>query len=34
MPSESDILNVLKSQPGLKGREIAGRLSADKAEVN
>jgi DNA-binding IclR family transcriptional regulator len=34
MPSESDILNVVRSQPGLKGREIAGRLNADKAEVN
>ena len=34
MPSESDILNVVRSQPGLKGREIAARLNADKAEVN
>ncbi len=34
MPSESDILNVLRSQPGLKGREIASRLNAEKAEVN
>lgn len=34
MPSESDILNVLKSQPGLKGREVASRLNADKADVN
>lgn len=34
MPSESDILNLVRSQPGLKGREIASRLNADKAEVN
>jgi DNA-binding IclR family transcriptional regulator len=34
MPSESDILNCLRSQPGLKGGEIAARLNADKAEVN
>ncbi len=34
MPSESDILNVLKGQPGLKGREVANRLNADKTEVN
>ena len=34
MPSETDILNVVRSQPGLKGREIAGRLKADKSEVN
>ena len=34
MPSESDILNWLRSRPGLKGREIASRLNADKAEVN
>jgi hypothetical protein len=34
MVSESDILNVVRSQPGLKGREIAVRLNADKAEVN
>ena len=34
MPSEIDILNVLRSQPGLKRREIASRLNADKAEVD
>jgi len=34
MPSESDILNVVRGQPGLKGREIAARLNADKAEVS
>ena len=34
MPSESEILNVVRSQPGLKGREIASRLNADKSEVN
>lgn len=34
MLTESDILNVLRSQAGLKGREIAARLNADKAEVN
>ena len=34
MSSEADILNVVRSQPGLKGREIAARLDADKAEVN
>src|ERR1022692_1542470 len=33
MPSEGDILNALKSQPGLKGREIASQLKADKSEV-
>lgn len=25
---------MVRSQPGLKGREIAGRLKADKSEVN
>jgi hypothetical protein len=34
MPSENDILNLVRGQPGLKGREIAARLNADKAEVN
>jgi len=34
MPSESDILNLVRSQPGLKGREIASQLKADKAEVS
>lgn len=34
MPSEAEILNLLKSQPGLKGREIAVRLKAEKSEVN
>ena len=34
MPSEIDILNLVRSQPGLKGREIAARLNAYKAEVN
>ena len=34
MPSESEILNMVRSEPGLKGREIAGRLKADKSEVN
>jgi DNA-binding IclR family transcriptional regulator len=34
MPSESDILDCLRSQPGLKRREIASRQNADKAEVN
>lgn len=34
MPSESDILNVVKSQPGFKGCEIAALLNADKAKVN
>ncbi len=34
MPTESDILNCLKSQPGLKGRAIASQLKADKAELN
>ena len=34
MPSESDILNLLRGQPGLKGREIAAQLNADKAKVN
>jgi hypothetical protein len=34
MISDNDILSMLRSQPGLKGREIAQRLSADKSEVN
>ncbi|MGD0260724.1 MAG: AAA domain-containing protein [Verrucomicrobiota bacterium] len=34
MPSETDILSALRSQPGLKGREIASQLKADKTEVN
>lgn len=34
MPTESDILSLVRSQPGLKGREIAARLKADKAAVN
>ena len=34
MPSETDILSLLKSAPGLKGREVASRLNADKTEVN
>lgn len=32
MPTESDILNVVKSQPCLTVREIAARLNANKAE--
>jgi hypothetical protein len=34
MLSESDILNVLRSQPGVRGSEIASRLKAEKPEVN
>ncbi len=34
MPSESDILNLVKSQPSFKGLEIAARLKADEAEIN
>jgi very-short-patch-repair endonuclease len=34
MATESDILDVLRCQPGLRGREIAGQLKADKTEVN
>jgi very-short-patch-repair endonuclease len=34
MPSEAEILNLVKSQPGLKGREIAFRLKAEKSDVN
>ena len=34
MLSESDILNVLRSQPGGRGSEIASRLKAEKPEVN
>ena len=34
MATESDILDVLRGRPGLKGREIAGQLKADKTEVN
>jgi superfamily I DNA and/or RNA helicase/very-short-patch-repair endonuclease len=34
MVVENDILNILRGQTGLKGREIAGRLNADKSEVN
>lgn len=34
MPTENEILNLLRSQAGLRGREIAARLNADKAEVN
>lgn len=34
MPSEAEILNLVKNQPGLKGREIAVRLQAEKSEVN
>jgi very-short-patch-repair endonuclease len=32
--NENDILNLVRSQPGLKGREIAARLNIDKVEVN
>jgi hypothetical protein len=34
MLSETEILNLLKSQPGARGREIAVRLKAEKSEVN
>jgi DNA-binding IclR family transcriptional regulator len=34
MVTDSDILNVLISQPGLKAREVAARLRADKSELN
>jgi very-short-patch-repair endonuclease len=34
MPTESDILNLVKKQPALKAREIAARLNAEKSEVN
>ena len=34
MLSESDILNVLRSQPGVRGSEIASRLKDEKPEVN
>jgi very-short-patch-repair endonuclease len=34
MATESEILGLLTSHPGLKGREIASRLNGDKAEVN
>ena len=34
MPSDSDILNYLRGQSGLKGREIANRLNAEKSQVN
>jgi very-short-patch-repair endonuclease len=31
---ESDILNLVRSRPGLKGRELASALSGDKSQVN
>jgi DNA-binding IclR family transcriptional regulator len=34
MLSESDILNSLRGQPGLKASEIAGLLKVEKFEVN
>jgi len=34
MIQENDILTLLHAQPGLKGREVASRLNADKTEVN
>lgn len=34
MPTERDILSVLRSAAGLKGREVANQLNADKSEVN
>jgi very-short-patch-repair endonuclease len=34
MIADNDILSLLRAQPGLKGREIASRLNADKTEVN
>jgi hypothetical protein len=34
MPSESDILKLVESQPGLNGREIAARLHSDKSAIN
>ena len=34
MISDATILKLLRAQPGLKGRELAVRLDADKAEVN
>ncbi|HWQ93149.1 MAG TPA: AAA domain-containing protein [Clostridia bacterium] len=34
MFAENDILSILKDQPGLKGRELAARMQADKSEVN
>jgi very-short-patch-repair endonuclease len=34
MQSEAEILKIVKSQPGLKGREIAARLQAEKSEAN
>jgi len=30
---ETDILKMMRSQPGLEGREIASLLNADKSEV-
>ena len=34
MPCDIDILNYLRGQSGLKGREIANRLNADKSQIN
>jgi hypothetical protein len=34
MPSESDILTVVQSQPGLKGREIAACVQPVQAWAN
>ena len=34
MIPENDILKLLHARPGLKGREVASRLNADKTEVN
>lgn len=34
MITDNDILDLLRTQPGLKGREVASRLNADKTEVN
>ncbi len=34
MITDNDILELLRAQPGIKGREVADHLNADKTEVN
>ena len=34
MITDNDILEMLRAQPGIKGREVGSRLNADKTEVN